>query len=76
MDGSPFNPDELAAQILAGGGPRGGGIRDFMPEQHRHFFAQLPYLFIGAIDAAGWPLAAFSVSISRPDGATAPMAAS
>ena len=57
MDGSRFNPDELAAQVLAGGGPRGSGIRDFMPEQHRHFFAQLPYLFVGAVDAAGWPLA-------------------
>src|ERR1700736_3038259 len=57
MDESPFNPDELTAQALAGGGPRGSGIRDFMPEQHRHFFAQLPYLFVGAIDAAGWPLA-------------------
>jgi predicted pyridoxine 5'-phosphate oxidase superfamily flavin-nucleotide-binding protein len=54
----PFNPDELAAQALAGGGPRGGGgIRDFMPEQHRQFFAQLPYLFVGAVDSAGWPLA-------------------
>ena len=58
VDGSPFNPDELAAQALAGGGPRGGaGIRDFMPEQHRHFFAQLPYVFVGAVDSAGWPLA-------------------
>jgi predicted pyridoxine 5'-phosphate oxidase superfamily flavin-nucleotide-binding protein len=58
MDESPFNPDELTAQVLAGGGPRGGGgIRDFMPEPHRHFFAQLPYLFVGAVDAAGWPLA-------------------
>jgi hypothetical protein len=58
MDESPFNPDELAVQALAGGGPRGGaGIRDFIPEQHRQFFAQLPYLFVGAIDAAGWPLA-------------------
>ena len=57
MDRSPFNPDELATQVLAGGGPRGNGIRDFMSEQHRHFFAQLPYLFIGSIDAAGWPLA-------------------
>jgi predicted pyridoxine 5'-phosphate oxidase superfamily flavin-nucleotide-binding protein len=28
-----------------------------MPEQHRHFFAQLHYLFLGSIDAAGWPLA-------------------
>jgi len=57
VDGSPFNPDELTAQALAGGGPRGSGIRDFMPEQQRHFFAQLPYLFVSANDAAGWPLA-------------------
>jgi predicted pyridoxine 5'-phosphate oxidase superfamily flavin-nucleotide-binding protein len=57
MDESPFNSDELGAQALAGGGPRGNGIRDFMSEQHRHFFAQLPYLFVGAIDAAGRPLA-------------------
>jgi uncharacterized protein len=58
MDGSGFNPDELAAQRLGGGGPRGGGaIRDFMPEQHREFFAQLPYVFVGAIDSGGWPLA-------------------
>jgi predicted pyridoxine 5'-phosphate oxidase superfamily flavin-nucleotide-binding protein len=58
VENSPFNRDELAAQTLAGGGPRGGGgILDFMPEQLRHFFAQLPYLFVGAVDAAGWPLA-------------------
>jgi uncharacterized protein len=58
MDGSRFNPDELAAQTIAGGGPRGGGaIRDFMPDQHREFFAQLSYLFVGAIDPAGWPVA-------------------
>jgi len=58
MEESPFNPDELAAQALAGGGPRGaGGIRHFMPEQLRLFFAQLPYIFVAAIDTAGWPLA-------------------
>ncbi len=58
MNESRFNPDELAAQTMAGGGPRGGGgIRDFMPDQHRQFFAQLSYIFIGAVDAAGWPLA-------------------
>lgn len=58
MNESRFNSDELAAQALAGGGPRGGGgIRDSMPEQHRQFFAQLPYIFIGAVDASGWPLA-------------------
>jgi uncharacterized protein len=58
MDEWPFNPDELAAQALAGGGPRGaGGIRHSMPEQHRLFFAQLPYIFVAGIDTAGWPLA-------------------
>lgn len=58
MSGALFNPDELAAQALAGGGPRGaGGIRDSMLEQHRRFFAQLPYLFIAGIDSAGWPVA-------------------
>ena len=58
MEDSRFNPDELAVQDLAGGGPRGGsGIRSYVLEQHRQFFAQLPYLFVGAIDAAGWPIA-------------------
>jgi uncharacterized protein len=58
VDGSRFNPDELAAQTIAGGGPRGGGaIRDFMPDQYREFFALLPYLFVGVVDSAGWPLA-------------------
>jgi hypothetical protein len=74
MDGSRFNPDELAAQVLAGGGPRGSGIRDFMPEQHRRFFSQLPYLFVGAIDEAGWPLATLLTGhpgfVQSPDPAT------
>ena len=74
MDVSPFNPDELAAQVLAGGGPRGSGIRDFMPEQHRHFFAQLPYVFLATVDAAGWPLATLLTGhpgfIQSPDPAT------
>lgn len=65
MNESRFNPDELWAQTLAGGGPRAsGGIRDFMPDQHRDFFAQLPYLFVGAIDSNGWPLA--SLLTGRP----------
>jgi predicted pyridoxine 5'-phosphate oxidase superfamily flavin-nucleotide-binding protein len=57
VDGSHFNPDELAAQALAGGGPRGDGIRKYMHEQFRLLFSHLPYLFVGAIDAHGWPLA-------------------
>jgi uncharacterized protein len=66
MEDAPFNPDELAAQDLAGGGPRGGnGIRSFMAEPHRQFFTQLPYLFVGAIDEAGWPIA---TQLSGPPG--------
>jgi predicted pyridoxine 5'-phosphate oxidase superfamily flavin-nucleotide-binding protein len=58
MNASPFNPDELAAQTLAGGGPRSAdGIRHFIPEQHRLFFARLPYIFVAAIDSDGWPVA-------------------
>jgi uncharacterized protein len=79
MNGAPFNPDELAAQVLAGGGPRGSGIRDFMPEQHRQFFAQLPYLFLGSINAAGWPLATLLTGhpgfVQSPDPVTLHIAA-
>ncbi|WP_174873020.1 pyridoxamine 5'-phosphate oxidase family protein [Vogesella oryzae] len=32
-------------------------IRDYMPEQHRQFYAQLPFLLLGGVDAAGWPWA-------------------
>lgn len=32
-------------------------IRDFMPEQHRAFFAQLPFLLLAAVDAGGSPWA-------------------
>jgi uncharacterized protein len=75
MQESSFNLDELAAQALAGGGPRGGGaIREFMPEPHRHFLAQLPYLFVGAVDAAGWPLATLLTGppgfVQSPDSVT------
>ncbi len=32
-------------------------IRDFMPDQHRVFFGQLPFLVVGAVDATGAPWA-------------------
>jgi uncharacterized protein len=75
-----FNPDELAVQALAGGGPRSsGGIRDSMPEQHRVFFEQLPYLFVNAIDATGWPLATLMTGrpgfVQAPDSVTLHIAA-
>jgi len=55
---SPFHQGELAAQARAGvESPRGAGIRDFMPDQHREFFAMLPFLLVGSADHRGWPTA-------------------
>jgi predicted pyridoxine 5'-phosphate oxidase superfamily flavin-nucleotide-binding protein len=53
----PFHRDELAAQAIAGQGPKGAPIRAFMPDQHRAFFAGLPYLFAATADERGWPVA-------------------
>lgn len=53
----PFHTGELAVQARAGVVARGAGIRSFMPDQHRIFFGQLPWLFAGVLDAEGWPLA-------------------
>lgn len=53
----PFHPGELEAQARAGLMSRGGGIRAFMPDQHRIFFGQLPWVFAGLADEEGWPVA-------------------
>jgi len=55
----PFHDGERQAQSLANveTPPFVAGIRDFMPDQHREFFAGLPYLFVGALDEAGRPTA-------------------
>lgn len=53
-----FHADEIRAQELAGHVlGETPAIRAFMPEQHRTFFAGLPYLFVGAVDADGAPIA-------------------
>lgn len=39
-------------------------IRPFMPDQHRTFFSQLPFLVVGAVDQKGWPWA--SLISGRP----------
>jgi hypothetical protein len=57
MSDSVFHADERAAQTRAGVATERSGIRDFMPEQHRSFFARLPYVLVAVNDAAGWPLA-------------------
>jgi len=65
MDASPFHPGELEAQARAGESSRGAGIRDFMPDQHRDFFALLPYLFVAGRDAEGKPIATI---LAGPEG--------
>ncbi len=49
-------------------------IRDHMPEQHRAFYTQLPFLVLGTVDAAGDPWATFiegrSGFITSPDPVT------
>lgn len=57
MSDVPFHVDELAAQARAGFSPSGSGIRAFMPEQHRSFFAMLSHVFLATLDASGWPMA-------------------
>ena len=58
LDISPFHIDEVTAQQKAGVIAFSGGIRPFMPDQHRLFFAGLRYAFISVGDADGWPVAA------------------
>ena len=75
----PFHPGELEAQLLAGGGPPGAGIRDWMRAQHRTFFEALPYVVVASLDD-GWPAATMLAGapgfISAPDPHTLRVAAS
>ena len=64
MGASPFHPGELEAQVRAGGGAAGSGIRDYMPDQHRAFFAALPFIVAATVDE-GWPAATL---LSGPPG--------
>ncbi|POZ60349.1 hypothetical protein, partial [Chromobacterium alticapitis] len=59
---SPWHAGEREMQRRAGSldalaavGPR--VVRDHMPEQHRDFFRQLPFLAMAALDEAGRPWA-------------------
>ncbi|MDY0056940.1 MAG: pyridoxamine 5'-phosphate oxidase family protein [Methyloversatilis sp.] len=56
--GDPFHDGERALQARAGMQQRMAEIgarviRDYMPEQHRDFFALLPFLVVGSVDQAG-----------------------
>ncbi|WP_281556850.1 pyridoxamine 5'-phosphate oxidase family protein [Thalassomonas sp. RHCl1] len=72
---SPFHKGEQALQSRMGVREqveRFGRrvIRDYMPDQHRHFYQQLPYLFVGHGDEDGWPWA--SMLFNRPGFITCP----
>ena len=47
-------------------------IRPYMPEQHRSFLQQLPFIIAGSVDEQGWPWA--SVLSGRPGFITSPNA--
>ena len=81
---SPFHEGELAIQARMGAQARMDKqgrrmIRDFMPEQHRQFFAQLPYVAVGTVDTVGQPWASILVGqpgfLSTPDEHTLRVAA-
>lgn len=62
----PFHAGERALQERLGVAERMRGvgqrvIRPFMPEQHRDFFAQLPFVLVGAVDTMGRPWASMLV---------------
>jgi predicted pyridoxine 5'-phosphate oxidase superfamily flavin-nucleotide-binding protein len=71
----PWHAGERAVQTRAGSrermaeiGPR--VLRDAMPEQHRLFFAELPFLVLGSVGADGAPWA--SIVAGTPGFAHAP----
>jgi len=81
---SPFHAGELAIQARLGVQERMDKqgrrvIREFLPEQHRQFFAQLPYVMVGTVDASANLWASILVGapgfISSPDERTLHIAA-
>ncbi len=72
---SPFHAGERTLQARAGKQDTVDAfarkvIRPYMPDQHRAFFAQLPFLVLGSVDKAGWPWA--SLISGHPGFATSP----
>lgn len=61
-ENSPFHSGELQAQTRTGSREAVASfarqaIRPFIPDQHRDFFQQLPFLLVGSVDRQGWPWA-------------------
>lgn len=57
-EGEKFIQEKVGvAERMEGVGQR--VIRDFMPDQHRQFYAQLPFMVLGSVDAEGDAWATF-----------------
>ncbi|MDR5857114.1 pyridoxamine 5'-phosphate oxidase family protein [Caballeronia sp. LZ062] len=76
---SPWHRGEIAMQTAAGVAERmrdvgSRVVRSFMPEQHRQFFAQLPFIVAGTVDANGDAWATFLTGrpgfVRSPDATT------
>lgn len=55
---SPFHEGEVALQKTVGVAERMEAlgrrvVRDFMPDQHREFYRQLPFIVLGSVDSSG-----------------------
>lgn len=73
---SPFHKGEQEAQTRAGKREQAEVmgqrmIRPFMPDQHRAFFEQIPFIVAGSVDDQGWPWASILTGgagfITSPD---------
>ncbi|MCY7320402.1 MAG: pyridoxamine 5'-phosphate oxidase family protein [Phormidesmis sp. CAN_BIN36] len=82
---SPFHAGEIAVQEQLGVRNRMEAqgrrvIRDYLTEQHRQFYAQLPFLIAGTVDASDRPWASILVGepgfLSTPDERTLQVASS
>ncbi|WP_345815944.1 pyridoxamine 5'-phosphate oxidase family protein [Paraburkholderia sp. PREW-6R] len=78
-EASPFHGAEIAVQRRAGVAEEADtmgrrGIRRYMPEQHRKFFSEQPFMVFGGVDASGQPWATVRVGepgfVSSPDANT------
>jgi predicted pyridoxine 5'-phosphate oxidase superfamily flavin-nucleotide-binding protein len=85
QDSSPFHAGEIQIHERLGirasieDRVRRAGIRDYMPEQHRRFFSQLPFLVLASVDREGQPWATLRVGqpgfVTTPDERTVRIAA-
>lgn len=83
---SPFHAGEQAAQDRLGiraaldARVRRAGIRNYLPDPHRTFFSELPFLLVGSLDEHGQPWATMRVGppgfITSPDAQTLHIAGS